>query len=589
MTLKTLIKKLIKTRFPGAWSTVAPENIHVTAKDFMQHIKGTLPDNILTVNDLLSYLVRIITLMLSKRNGCNTAIVCFDTKTVEVKSIVEYGTRKEWRCKHCKKLAKNTFSALCEKSCATSKPLRFEDGPHFPADHSMPLPVKPKQWMRFAGDSRNLRRELYPLLMNCFLEGGRFVPAPGQSLILCGLPCKTQSVPIFNKSQWDAGFNATAGTKREILVKWNVDPSPLNDEYRSFDSVPISNEYFAKHPDMYNQVYGIENRNGVIYRRKMVEMNNSIAEADNSVFFFMKFYPNCNYMVDINDGDAISIGLLRVLEDFVAGKCPVDRYIALPNKSKPTPGVPYYSHDYVNLVQLKQLIDADTQYIAANVANPVATLVFLIILGETDFFKAFCNGIGYKTKYNDDEKKRAKQKMGIWDTFHARLPMFSHMVQWNISDMISDPTAKRRIVIDEELFVLFTKYCYWHKYGKTDKVDFAQVRAHCEKLKTKKNRMPTKQQILVWVRQIDWNLLYWLNSCRDIHIDPFEIVDGESYYGYNKKTMSITKRVHATQQPVDEAYKRHFYKRRKKQKTATPKTITKKRKKSALDAVRGKL
>ena len=95
--------------------------------------------------------------------------------------------------------------------------------------------------------------------------------------------------------------------------------------------------------------------------------------------------------------------------------------------------------------------------------------------------------------------------------------------------------------------------------------------------------------MMLWVRQVDWNLQYWLNDCRDIRVDPFKAVDGEPYYGYVKKTMSISKRVHATQQPVDEVYKRHFYKRRKKQKTAAPKTIQKKRKQSAMDAVRGKI
>jgi len=589
MTLPTIIKELIKKRYGKAWSTTAPNNVHVVAKDMMQHIKGTLPDSILTVNDLLSHLTRIVRLELSRRNGCSTVIICFDTKTVDVKSIVEYGTRKEWRCKHCKKLPQNTFASMCGKNCVNLKPLKFEDGPHLPLDHSMPLPVKPKEWMRFAADSRNLRRELYPILMNCFLEGGCFVPLPGQTVILYGLPCKTQVVPIHNQSQWNAGFNASAETTREILVKWRLDSSSVDDEYRRFDSVPISNGYLAKNPDMYNQVYGIENVNNMIYRRKMSEMFNRIPEADNSIFFFMKFYPKLNYMVDINDGDAISIGLLRVLEDFVAGECLVDRYIALPNRKKPKPGELYYSHDYINIVKLIQLIEADVQYTAANVANPVATLVFLIILGKTDFFKNFCKGIGYKTQYKEDEAKRAKQREGIWDTFHARLPTFSHMVQWNIRDMIADPTVERRIIIDEQLFMLFTQYCYWHKYGKTDDVDFASVRAHCKKFKNKQNHMPTKQQMMLWVRQVDWNLQYWLNDCRDIRVDPFKAVDGEPYYGYVKKTMSISKRVHATQQPVDEVYKRHFYKRRKKQKTAAPKTIQKKRKQSAMDAVRGKI
>jgi len=573
MTLPTLIKKQLKKRFHKAWSKKAPDVVHVIAKDFMQHMKGTLPDNIVTVNDLKAYFIKLVRQELSRRNQCSVLIICFDTSTVEVKSIVEYGTRKEWRCKHCKKLKEDTFSDKCERNCKNSKPLKFEDGPHFPLDHDMRLPVSGKQWMRFASDSRNLRRELYPILMNCFLEGGNFIPNPGQTIITCGLPCMSKIVPVYDPN-WDKGFNATADTTLEVLIPWRL------------DNLPVSDAYFDAHPDMYSQVYRIQNFNGMVHRHKVPEMCNNIAEADNSVFFFMQFFPNANYMVDINDGDAISIGLLRVLEDFVAGKCIRERYIALPNKTKPKPGELKYSHDYLNLVELKHLIEQDPQYLQANVANPVATLVFLIIISSTDFFKNYCPGIGIKTIYSDDEKKRAKQKQGIWDTFHAMLPTFSHMIQWNINDMIPDPTVKRRIVIDEELFKLFTQYCYVHKYGKKD---FATVRTHCSKFKDKRKHMPTDQQMMLWVRQIDWNIQYWLNACRDIEIDPFKVIDDVPYYGYDKKTMTITKRVAATQEPVDEVYKRHFHKRRKKQKTKGPKKIATKRVYSAMDAVRGKL
>ena len=211
MTLPTIIKKALKERYGAAWSKKAPDAVHVTAKDFMQHLKGTLPDIIVTVNDLKAYIMRLVRQELSRRNQCSVVIFCVDTATVDVKAIVEYGTRKEWRCKHCKKLKKDTFSDKCQKKCITSKPLRFEDGPHFPLDHDMRLPVEPKQWMRFASDSRNLRRELYPILMNCFLEGSSFIPMPGQTVITCGLPCMSKVIPVYAPG-WDKGFNATADT-----------------------------------------------------------------------------------------------------------------------------------------------------------------------------------------------------------------------------------------------------------------------------------------------------------------------------------------------------------------------------------------
>jgi hypothetical protein len=576
MTLDTVVKKWLIARYGAAYSTVAPGDIHVSAMCFMQFVKGALPPNIITVDDLTTYLLRKMFAEFSRKNGCMVVIVCFDIDTVPVKSIVEYGKRKEYRCKLCKKT--NGFSPDCGrkgKKCKDLQPLRYEDGPHLPVSSNERLPVAGNEWMRFAGDSRNLRHELYPRLMNALLSDPRFVPGLNQTLIVSGLPCQSEVVSE-DHIKWQFGYTPTTEAERRILKPWGIDSLPDN--------------IIGGDPDKFKRVYRFQNVNGVMYRHEVPEMKHSIPEADSAIFYFTKFYPNANFQYIINDGDALSIGLLRVIEDFTNGKCAKKRYVALPRRRELNPGEHAWTHEYFDMVQLKCAIEEDPVYTAAGVSNPIATVVFLIILSGTDFFKGYCPHIGYKTEFSEDPDKREKQTDGIWDTFHARLPLFKHLVQWNIYDMIPDPNIQRRIVLDEELFVIFTQYCYIHRYGKKmANPDVETVRAHCSNFKQKERQMPPDSTIRLWGRGADWNLNYWANSFRNIEIDPFKQVNGQSYYGYDKETMSITASVAPKQLEVDEVYARNFHKAataRIREKTAA---IPVARKLKAIDVVRGKI
>lgn len=87
-------------------------------------------------------------------------------------------------------------------------------------------------------------------------------------------------------------------------------------------------------------------------------------------------------------------------------------------------------------------------------------------------------------------------------------------------------------------------------------------------------------------RQIDWNLNYILNGWRNIYIDPFEEYEGKPYYGYKKDPkITIVDVVATKQKPVDEVYKKHFWKRKQKQEFDID--ISEKRKKTALDKIKG--
>jgi hypothetical protein len=139
-------------------------------------------------------------------------------------------------------------------------------------------------------------------------------------------------------------------------------------------------------------------------------------------------------------------------------------------------------------------------------------------------------------------------------------------------------------VIDEELFNIFTKMCYTNKYN--SKTTYEEVKIHCSAMKDPRKHAPDDQVILRWGRQILWNLNYWANAYRNIHIDPFETYQNKPLYGYVKATMSIVNDVSAKQKRIDEVHKRHFWKRRKGDKPEL-KPIPEKRKKEALELLKG--
>ena len=156
---------------------------------------------------------------------------------------------------------------------------------------------------------------------------------------------------------------------------------------------------------------------------------------------------------------------------------------------------------------------------------------------------------------------------------------------------MKSPTDKRRIVIDEELFKVFTRQCYTNKHikacrkkQKTDDVTYEMIEMHCSKFKNPKDRAPTEETMARMCRQIDWNANYWVNAFRNIYIDPFETFNGLSYYGYTPD-LKITNNISPQQHPVDEVFKRHFFKRQSKDEIVK---IPENRKRAALDLIRGR-
>ena len=590
MTLETWVKDYIERRYPSCFDFDGPKSaeLGVLVVDMMQWVKGAFPGEFIkTERQLLNYFVGKISKLFDK--GANTVIICFDKESPAVKKMVCHTKRYERRCKLCKqckdlpsgqKAGPEYFHPNCERQCINNQILWHEEGPHLHVDDSHP--VDP-DWSKFASDSRNLKYELYPRIANALLN---WCPKrPGQMLFIDGLPFKQREVREY-ESVFDTKGFVNQAKMRVILEPWSCEMElPLSPERTEF-----------------NKVYCIEHAGHTVDRREIPEMQNDIHEADNAVFFFSRFFPDVRtHMAYINDGDAISIGMLRALEDFRGPEnYKHEQWLCLPYKSKKkkalfpagkAPGL-----QYINLTKLCQKVEATPEFVEAGVQSPIATLIFLVVLSDTDFFKGeFCFGIGGKTVPHEDEEKRRKQTKGVWDTFFADISMYSHMVQYYPNDK-TDLKVERRMVLDEELFELFTQQCYVNKYSaaaakkvkRSTSSEIDLVRLHCAKsVKDKRKHPPDSTVNQRWARQIAWNLNYWANAFRNIYVDPFERYNDHSYWGY-ERDYTITNVIAAKQKPLDEVYKRNFWKRRQNPNEMPVEPIADKKKQAALDLIRGK-
>lgn len=539
MGIQTQVRKFILKTFSACHTVTPPKiNTELVTICMMQYLRATIPDTIVTGNDLVNHFVKKITGHFTSRNGCMVVVANFDLASPGVKKFVTHVKRHDIRCKKCKSTPN---LKLCEK-CESKTSFKFKDGPYIKNHMDTPLPFTYDEYSRFSSDTRNLRCELYPLIVNALIQYAP--PKQFQKMIINGLPFKTVSI-THEDFLWETGYNASRDDSRERVVPWEMREIPLPH---------IIEKEYHKVFEIEAMPPNIRQPGGWIRVSENVEYQNDIHEADNAVFFFPNFFPQYNRLISINDGDAIPIGLLRVAEDY-SGSSQIPTTILRLKNGTPTDPQPY---DYINLTQLYTEITTWSRMVDAGVQSPVATFVFLIIISNTDFFKNFCSGIGTMTKWKSDPEKRKKQKMGVWDTFFDNITLYSHMVQYYINSEKRDLGMKRRIVIDEVLFKMFYYKCYINRYmAKTKNVGVTAIRVRCSKL-SERNRIPSDEVIDVKCRNITWNLQYWLNAFRNIYINPFKKINGSSYYGFLEDRISDN--VYPIQEKVDEAYRRHFYK-----------------------------
>jgi hypothetical protein len=500
MGIDTFVRKAIIKIAGDARSPNSPDDCSVAVVDLMQWIK-TIPENVNTVSEFVTYIIRQALWLLAPKTHVRIVVLCVDRYP---------GPAVKQARTHVKRYSSvNLLSA--------------NDGPHLPSnDHGL----LPEKWMDFAGNGKLLQRELYPLLLNAFLcHTFTKLLRPGQMVILHGFPCK---------SQYSAQLNC------QVPTEWPR-------------GTFITEEMEQEDPDLYNRIYLIEHvppnpqwPQGLLRKAEWEEAKNDIAEADLAVFYYDHWFQGENQMIVINDGDALPIALLYAYERVIGNSFRNKQYVRLPNKSKKTTD----RYDTFDINKLYQVINEDKQMRDSGVQNPIVTFVFMVILGETDFFRDYMKGIG-------------KEKF-VWRTLTEKLDFFSHLVQLS-KGVVPNTRVPREIVMDEDRFELFVHYCFLNKHGKSirkkrkrETITIADVKAHCKDF-------PTRNQIRSWARAILWNMQYWINGVKGTEFtpDPYEEYDGHPYYGYirrNDGTTECAPVVTAHQKPVDEVYSQHFLK-----------------------------
>lgn len=530
-------------QYKAAFAYVAPTDATVVVYDLMQALKA-IPDDIMSLDALLTYLVnRIKSILCSPGTAVRTVIVLVDREPPPVKRMVE----------HVKRYSDVERLAVKEEGGAC---------PYLPLVLTGMLP---RPWLAFSGDYRNLQRELYPRLLNEFMDCKRLVLAPGQSIVLHGFPGRVEMMRTH--AQHPYTINTDLKARVPQVYRW--------DERRD---LPITLEDERADPNLYNRVFIIENvtpspnwPQGFLSKREWVEARNSIREADGAMFFYDRFYPTENIMFWCNDGDVFSYALLYAYERTTMQNTFRNKhYVCLPYKRKSSPDAfpagdkPRY--EYVDVNHFYALVMEDPCMVRAGVQNNAITLVFMLIMAGSDFFSGGMKGIGMDSV--------------VWPVFLEKMKEFSHLVQLS-KGLAPSMCTTRQIVLDEDLFRLFVHYCYVQKHGKQLEkktkgaaITYKALVEHCASSKLAQKdpgyELPDRNTVRLWARQVLWNLMYFKNAPfgREHEPDCFRQYMGLPYYPYvrNAETgvAEMSTAVCAHQLPVDEVYMQHLMRRRRK-------------------------
>lgn len=536
--------------------------------DMMQYMKHK-PDSVTTLDELLVYIMGHVRRKIAMYGGrARIIVLCFDQKVTDHKS--------------------NYVKQICYKT-------RYKDVSFYPEDKGPYLPKTldgqlPPEWNRFCGSSTLLRRELFPLLYNCCLDTRYIQLTFGQRLILQGLPGLTiEQAPDMKENHlkylttgfYDPKSADALKESMQRLVQWKPEWLPLTRESEDQDK------------DLYNRVYsieavppGVDHRfpQGFLRTDEWVEACNNVGEADLAMMFFDRFFPDFDQVIDINDGDIIPISLLYAQERLKGNQWRNRQLIQLPIKPGRKKKREEEQEDGPIIVDAPQLANRDKPkftYCDVNVLcsrilddplfgnhgvqNHIVTMVLMIILSGTDFFKDSFGGIGV-------------QRI-VWKVLTAKLDVLHHMVQ-STKNIIPDPYALRTVVMDATAWRRFVYWCYAEAHGNAvrnknkGQMSLKLLKVHLSKRKRENERFPDRNLVRRWGNQALWNLRYWLTGPRfkrdpktglAVNFpDPFLKIQGQSFYGYEidpvTGNLRFSPRVSTYMPPVDEVYAQHFFK-----------------------------
>jgi hypothetical protein len=503
----------------------------VAIVDFLMYVKFVAP-TVHTKNECLQYFAdKVRRILMGPSSTIRICVVMVDGKKIPVKKLVTDPKRYK---------STNTYP-----SDARVWPRRGGD-------------LIPTEWMRFAGNSKLMRRELYPELFNVFMN---FKPNPGQTLVLSGFPGRSRYVNV-GTGAMERGWEQHADTSDRVEQVQQWAPSEL----------PITKAMERADPDLYHRVYMLQSlEGGRLVHSEWVAAKNDISEADVRMFYFDHWFQNEHIIFHLNDGDVFSIGLLYAHERLVHNRTQAGKFVfrnwhtvCMPYKKKEgkkeeeekaeITGHHERREEYVDMNAFYCLVQAYEPFKRAGVDNHAATLVFLLIMAGSDFVPKVLHGMG--------------SQHIIWDVFFSNAESLTHMVQLQ-QHLMPCGRSKRTIILDEDAFILFIYWCYLRKYEKTlctelktRSLSFAQLKRHTQTKQDARFHMPNRNRIRLWSRAILWNLLYWKNAPAGHMPDCFELWFGVPYFPYwRDPTTGKAKRCEAVSwrpKPVDAVYAQHM-------------------------------
>lgn len=398
---------------------------------------------------------------------------------------------------------------------------RDKDNEPMPDDTPLDLEDElPQPWKNFIANRKLVRTKLYPLIFDAIINSEDYVPL---------------------------------GYRQWVVV----------------DGLPSAESQDTRHNTWIRERRGNES-----IRQALPRLNNAILEADTGVLFFLDEHRQPHKATDgslvpqriiihMNDGDIIPIALLNSFDRMSTetGTFLNEVYLCLPGNP---------DHTYVNVNLLFALIQEDQQMKQCAVQNPVLTICCLIALAGNDFVVDYCKGLS--KAWIDASKKKSARLGVVWDTFFKQAKTFSHVFQWQVAV----PGLHRKIrlpVFDEHGFKTFTYACYAAMYKdrvvkKHGQLTLNTLRLYCSQLKSDGYAIPHSNKLRRILRWVEWNMVYWLNSHRpncEGFIDPYQLHEGASYYGFAKDPSSnkcAHARVLASARKADDNYTQHWRKRK---------------------------
>lgn len=526
MTLPTEVKELLMKEFSAAFSNSLMVELNdgapaVAIVDFMMFVKY-IPEGLTNRGQLIDYFVSRTVEVFITHPTVDTLIVLVDGTPMQAKRAVAHQSR---HVEH------------------DIKPLSTNGGPYMPK-RDQDIMMIPDRWIAFAKNYMLLRRELYPLLFNAFMSCRGFKLRVNQRVVLSGFPGRSTWEAVHHSAPWEA--RRDDANRQYVVHQWEV--------------LPITDAMERADPDLYHRTYVVEQRPDKLVQYEWERGANDISEADIRMFWFAHFYSRQHVLFYMNDGDAISIGLLYAHER-LHSIAPVERSyvfhnrhtLMLPNKKSADVKTRF---TYVNLNKFYALVREYPPMRQAGVQNHAMTLVCLITMAGCDFFNKFLHDMGFTSI--------------IWNTFFSNIAILTHMAMMSEIVPISlDQRVYRQIVMDEDAFSRFVTLCFAAKYTKDlkDTSTLEDLRERAKKTAKGVVRddprfaFPSQNTIRAYNRAVLWVLEYWKNGPQGFIPNCMEKWHDMPYYPFwvnptTREPEFITV-VSPIPKPVDEVYKRH--------------------------------